>query len=87
MAQVRKENKKEILKSFEELADKAGIKIRYEKTTAKGGMCEFQGSKFIIIDRKANDEYKIAVIAENLKKIDLSDIYIEPKLRDTLDNY
>ena len=84
---TKKSTRKEILKDFEDLALKAGVKIRYEKTTAKGGMCEFQGAKIIIIDRKATDEYKISVIAENIKKIDLSNVYIEPKLRDVLDNY
>ena len=80
-------SKKDTLKELEELALKAGIKVRYEKTEARGGMCTFQGSPLIIIDRKAADDYKIAVIAENIKKMDLADIYISPKMRELLDNY
>lgn len=80
-------SKKDTLKELEELAVKAGIKVRYEKTEARGGMCTFQGSPLIIIDRKASDDYKIAVLAENIKKMDLVDIYISPKMRELLDNY
>ncbi len=80
-------SKKDTLKELEELALKAGIKVRYEKTEARGGMCTFQGSPLIIIDRKASDDYKIAVLAENIKKMDLVDIYISPKMRELLDNY
>lgn len=79
--------KKSLLTELEELAGKAGIKIRYEKTEARGGMCTFQGSPLIIIDRKAADDYKIAVIAENIKKMDLTDIYISPKIREVLDGF
>lgn len=80
-------SKKDTLKELEELALKAGIKVRYEKTEARGGMCTFQGSPLIIIDRKSSDDYKIAVLAENIKKMDLTDIYISPKMRELLDNY
>ena len=80
-------SKKDTLKELEELALKAGIKVRYEKTEARGGMCTFQGSPLIIIDRKASDDYKIAVLAENIKKMDLADIYNRKKMRELLDNY
>ena len=36
---MAKNTKKDILKELEELALKAGIKVRYEKTEARGGMC------------------------------------------------
>ncbi len=84
---MAKSHKKQLLADIEELAGKIGIKIRYEKTNAKGGLCYYKGQSIIIIDRFATDDYKIKVIIENLKKIDLSQIYINPKLRDILDNY
>lgn len=84
---MAKNTKKGLL--FEQVlqALKAGIKVRYEKTEARGGMCTFQGNPIIIIDRKAADDYKIAVIAENIKKMDLADIYISPKMREVLDSF
>lgn len=84
---MAKSSKKDLLSELEQLAQKAGIKVRYEKTEARGGMCTFQGTPLIIIDRKAADDYKIAVIAENIKKMDLADIYISPKMREVLDSF
>lgn len=84
---MAKNTKKDMLRELEELAQKVGIKVRYEKTEARGGMCKFQGSPLIIIDRKAADDYKIAVIAENIKKLDFTDIYISPKMREVLDSF
>ena len=84
---MAKSSKKDLLSELEQLAQKAGIKVRYEKTEARGGMCTFQGNPLIIIDRKAADDCKIAVIAENIKKMDLTDIYISPKMREVLDSF
>ena len=84
---MAKNTKKDLLLELEELARKAGVKVRYEKTEARSGMCTFQGNPLIIIDRKAADDYKIAVIAENIKKMDLTDIYISPKMREVLDSF
>lgn len=82
-----KSNKKKLLEELEALALKAGVKVRYEKTDARGGMCIHKGNQLIIIDRKAADDYKIGVVVENLRKLDLSAQYVSPKLRDVIDNY
>ena len=55
-------------------------------TDAQGRTVNFKNT-VIIIDRKAADDYKIAVIAENIKKMDLRDIYISPKMREVLDSF
>lgn len=87
-------SKKETLKELEELALKAGIKVRYDTPRLatggvrfRGGLCVLYGSSLIVIDKKATDDYKIAVLAENIKKVPLEDIYISPKVRELLDNY
>lgn len=82
-----KSGKKLLLEELEALALKAGVKVRYERTDARGGMCLYKGAQLIIIDKKAADDYKIGVVVENLRKIDLADQYVSPKLRDVIDNY
>jgi sugar phosphate isomerase/epimerase len=62
----------ELLKELEELAAKLNIRIRYEKTNAKGGLCKKDDQLLIIIDRNADPHYKTSVIAEAIKKFDLS---------------
>ena len=78
-------NKKALLLSLEDLARQLNIRIRYEKTAARGGLCQHNGQYQIIIDRKTTDDFKIDVIANSIKTLDLTDIYISPKLRDLLD--
>ncbi|BAI81320.1 conserved hypothetical protein [Deferribacter desulfuricans SSM1] len=78
-------DKKKLLKDFEELAAKLGIKIRYEKTNARGGLCRVNENYYIIIDKKASTEYKLNIIAQSLKKFDLSEIHIKPKMRELLE--
>lgn len=78
--------KKKLLAELEELSSKLGIRVRYEVTQAKGGLCTINGEQCIIIDRKAADDYRIAVIAASLKKLDLSEMYVSPKIRDLLDS-
>lgn len=87
-------SKKDTLKELEEVASKAGIKVRYDTPRLasggvrfRGGMCVLYGSSLIVIDKKATDDYKIAVLAENIKKVALPDIYISPKVRELLEGY
>lgn len=76
--------KKAVLAGLENLAEQLNIKIRYEKTQARGGLCRHEGKYQIIIDRKASDEFKIEVITAALKTFDLSGIFISPQIRAVL---
>ena len=75
-----------ILKELEEVAEKLGIKIRYEKTKARGGLCKKDEQFMIIIDKASNPHYKITVLSEALKGFDLDGIYISPKIRELLED-
>ena len=78
-------SKKELLSSLEELAKQLEIRIRYEKTSARGGLCQYHGRYHIIIDPKSLIDYKIGIISGALKTFDLSNLFISPKLRDLLE--
>ncbi|MBZ4643207.1 MAG: hypothetical protein PWQ25_921 [Deferribacteres bacterium] len=77
---------KMILEELTEICNKLDIKVRFEKTTAKGGLCKVNDKYMIIIDRKATDEYKANVIANSLKKFDIENLHLKPKVRDFIDN-
>lgn len=74
-----------LLAELEELASKLNIKLRYEVTKARGGLCTVDGEKMFILDRKSSKEYKLLMLARAIKEFDLSDMYISPKLREFLD--
>ncbi len=77
--------KKQLLHSLEDLAKQLGIRVRYEKTSARGGLCLHQGKYNIIMDPKASDDFKIDLMASALKTFDLSGFFVAPKLRDLLE--
>lgn len=74
-----------LLAELEEIASKLEIKLRYEVTKARGGLCTVDGERLFILDRKSSREYKLLMLARTVKEFDLSDIYISPKLREFLD--
>ncbi|MCX8084204.1 MAG: hypothetical protein N3C60_04710 [Calditerrivibrio sp.] len=78
---------KTILKDLELLCSQLGITLRYEKTSARGGLCRVDDKFYIIIDKKAKDDYKAFVIAKSLKQFDLSQIHLKPKIREFLEEY
>lgn len=83
---ARAGGKKAVLLGLENLAEQLGIKIRYEKTQARGGLCRHEGKYQVIIDRKATDEFKIDVLVTALKTFDLSGIFISPQIRALLES-
>ncbi|MGD9808085.1 MAG: hypothetical protein AB7E76_09120 [Deferribacterales bacterium] len=74
-----------LLEELEAVATKLDIKLRYEVTKARGGLCTVDGQLMFILDRKSSKEYKLLMLARAVKEFDISDIYISPKLREFLD--
>jgi hypothetical protein len=78
-----------LLDQLEELANKLGIKVLYEKVTLEdsssaGGLCRWKGEYVLIIDALAPLKEKIQVLTEVLKRFPLGDIYIRPVIRELL---
>ncbi len=83
-------NKKELLVQLEQLADRLGIEIRYERiknpaNITRGGLCKLKGRYIIIIDSKTSVSERVELISNILKRFNLKDIYILPALRRLLE--
>jgi hypothetical protein len=79
----------EILKALEEVAERLSVRIHYEEMTtdefrAQDGCCRVKGESHIYIDRKRSIKGKIRVLANELKRFDLDDIYLPPFLRERI---
>ena len=80
------------LMMLEELADRLGIPVRYDKikpdedeAIISGGLCRVKGERLIIINSNTPTTGKIQVLVDALKHFDLDGIYILPALRDLLE--
>lgn len=74
--------KREILSELTRIACKIGIKIIEDKLLKKGGYCRVFKDKYIIMDKRISDEDKLNILIKALKKNDLENIYLTPKIRE-----
>jgi hypothetical protein len=75
---------------LEELADKLGLAVRYEKIQAEessypGGLCHLQGKPVIIIDDQIPERMKVEVLIEALRRFPTGAIYVKPVVRELLE--
>jgi hypothetical protein len=78
-----------ILNQLEDLAQKLGIRIRYEnlnleESSGVGGLCRLKGEYVLLIQAQAPVKEKIQVLTEVLKDFPLGDLYIRPVIRELL---
>ena len=77
----------QVLKALEEVAEKLSVKIHYEKMKAfefrvQDGSCKIKGESKIYIDSRHPIKEKVSILAQELGKFNLEDIYIPPLLRE-----
>jgi len=75
-----------ILQGFESLIQNLSIDLRYEKGDFTGGLCKMGTKSVLIINNKLPVESKIKVMANELNRLDLEQIYIRPALRDIIES-
>jgi len=74
-----------LLEELESVCARLNIQLRYEKTSARGGLCKVDDKYLIIVDKKSKEDYKAMVIAKALKQFDLSGIHLKPSVREFID--
>ncbi len=79
----------QIMKALEEVAERLSVQVHYEEMKAfefrvEDGSCKVKGEPSIYIDRKRPLKEKIGILARELRKFDLEDIFIPPLLREKI---
>jgi hypothetical protein len=80
----------QLLESMEDLADRAGIEVRYDAlksgpVRATSGNCEFNGKPLIVIDRSMQGQARAFALARELAAFDLEGVFLQPAVRDFID--
>jgi hypothetical protein len=80
-----------VLGHLEAVADQLGVEIRYEPmegetSLSAGGMCRIRGKQVIIVNSKAHLGDQIRTVAKALRRLDVSQIYLRPSIRDLLES-
>lgn len=76
----------QLLDELKEIALQKGIKVRFEKGDFNGGYCILKSEKVIVINKMAQTQRKLIILVEALKEIGIDDIYINPKIRNIIEN-
>ena len=71
---------------FEELADKMNINIVHGKGDFVGGMCSLNNEAFIVLNKLKSIDQRLNVLAGEFSKINLSNVFIPPVLREFISN-
>ncbi len=76
---------KQTLNELEEVVEKLGYKVRYEKGNFEGGYCLLKESHLFVINSRKEIERKISIVAKNLKELGIDDIFVKPQVREIIE--
>jgi hypothetical protein len=75
----------QILKELEELAERSGITIRYEKGDFDGGYCVLKAERLIVVNRKLAPTKKGSVVAQAIAEVGVEEVYLKPVVREFIE--
>ncbi len=80
-----------MLERLNDALDKCGIsmevrKLDDEEVNIESGLCEVEGRRVLIVDKRLGIEGRINVILKTLKTLNLEGVYIQPALRELIDS-
>lgn len=76
-----------ILQELENIFEKLGITIRYEKGNFVGGLCRIKEDKIVILNKKLHIKKKIMLLAEELSRFNIDEIFILPAVKEIILDY
>jgi len=76
---------KQTLAELEEVAERLGFKVRYEKGNFEGGYCILKDSKLLVVNSRNEIERRIIIVSKSLKEIGIYEIYIKPNVREIIE--
>ncbi|GJQ44196.1 MAG: hypothetical protein JETCAE03_36940 [Ignavibacteriaceae bacterium] len=82
---IKEKEFEQIIDELKQIASQLGVSVRFEKGDFKGGFCIVKENKIIVINKFANTQRKAAILATALKELGIDDIYINPRLREIID--
>jgi len=79
-----------LLAQLENLADQLGIRVRYEDLTdeevsIQSGGCKVLGKTLILIEKARPPREQARILARELSRCNLEDLYLLPRVREFLD--
>jgi hypothetical protein len=74
-----------LIQDLRSVAAQLGAEVRFEKGDFKGGYCLLKENKVIVINKSANLQRKVMILAMALKELGVDSIYLNPRMREIID--
>ncbi len=75
-----------LLRELEELAERSGIGIRYEKGDFDGGYCILKAERLIVVNRKLVAAKRASVVAQAVAEVGVDEVYLKPAIREFIED-
>jgi hypothetical protein len=89
---MREDEAIRILDQLEQAASRLGVTVRYEVLgdeenglSLRSGSCCLRGNQLIIVDKQKSRVEQCAILVSELKRFDLSKIFLSPVVRKLLE--
>ncbi|MFA7229241.1 MAG: hypothetical protein WC061_09405 [Melioribacteraceae bacterium] len=82
---IKEKEFESILQDLKQLAQEMGAKVRFERGDFKGGYCLLREDKTIVINKLSTLQKKIMILTAALKDLGINDHYIQPRIREIID--
>ncbi|MBK8548662.1 MAG: hypothetical protein IPL63_15305 [Saprospiraceae bacterium] len=75
------------LEKLEDLLEKIGYKVRYEKGNFNSGYCIVESTKIIVVNKFYNVEGRVMALLDILSSLEIDDNNLDPKTLTTLKGF
>ena len=76
---------KQVLAELEDVVQRLGFSVRYEKGNFEGGYCILKESKLFVVNSRNEIERRISIISRGLKEIGIESMFIKPHIREIIE--
>ncbi len=76
----------DLLEELKSVATLVGVKVRFENGNFDGGYCLLRTERLLVINRRSNVTRKIRTLALGLNEYGLDNVYVQPAVREAIDD-
>ncbi len=77
----------DVLLALEDLTVELGVTLRYEKGDFEGGFCRIDEDKVMFVNAGAPRKVKIGILARELGRFNLDEVFILPAIRKVIEKH
>jgi hypothetical protein len=66
---------------LQQLAERLGVTVRYERANFTGGSCTLRGEALIIVNSRLTLREKVRALAKEVSRLPLDDVFMRPEVR------